>query len=163
MLELRVETVIFSEHPLSQPVPTFANLPAASFTNLQNASIAVFGAAEGSPYDPSSPSHSAKAPAALREASAKFAGQLQQYDFDLDAVLLGPEGENFGMVDCGNVATNPHDAEGNRNRITQATRAALAAGAVPVILGGDDSVPIPWFAGFEGQGPYTVLQIGRAH
>jgi len=35
----------------------------------------------------------------------------------------------------------------------------LAAGAVPIILGGDDSVPIPVIAAYEGHGPITVLQI----
>jgi agmatinase len=35
----------------------------------------------------------------------------------------------------------------------------LAAGAVPIVLGGDDSVPIPFAAGFEGRGPLTVVQI----
>jgi agmatinase len=156
---LCVQTVTFSEHRVSHPTPSFAKLPAGDFNNLQNVSLAIFGAAEGSPYDSSRPSHSANAPTVLREASAKFAGQLQQFDFDLGTALLGPDGENFGMVDYGDIPTDARDAEGNRSRITQATRAVLAAGAVPIILGGDDSVPIPWFAGFEGKGPYTVLQV----
>jgi len=62
-------------------------------------------------------------------------------------------------VDCGDVPTDRTDASGNRRRITEATRAILEAGAAPIILGGDDSVPIPWFAAFEGRGPYTVLQV----
>ena len=35
----------------------------------------------------------------------------------------------------------------------------LAAGAAPLVLGGDDSVPIPVFRAYEGRGPMTVLQI----
>ena len=31
--------------------------------------------------------------------------------------------------------------------------------AVPVVLGGDDSVPIPLFQAFEGRGTFTVLQV----
>jgi agmatinase len=138
----------------------FANLPAADISRLpEGTRIAIFGAAEASPYKAAQPSHSANAPGALRLASSKFAGQLRQYDFDLDAVLLKPEGQDNYIVDCGDIPTDPADAAGNRQRITQATRAILDAGAVPVVLGGDDSVPIPWLAGFEGRGPFTVFQV----
>ena len=44
-------------------------------------------------------------------------------------------------------------------RITAAVRRILIAGAVPVVLGGDDSVPIPVFQAYEGRGPLTVVQI----
>jgi len=138
---------------------TFASLPAASFEALEGISIAVFGASEASPYKADKPSHSANAPAALREAAAGFAGQLRQFDFDLEGALLGPDGETWGMADLGDIATDRYDAQGNRRRITEATPAVVQAGAIPVILGGDDSVPIPWFSGFEGNGPYTVLQV----
>jgi agmatinase len=138
---------------------TFAGLPTASFEALEGVSIAVFGASEASPYKPDKPSHSANAPWALRKASAGFTGQLRQFDFDLEGALFGPDGETWGMADLGDVATDRHDPEGNRRRIADATRAVVRAGAIPLILGGDDSVPIPWFNGFEGRGPYTVLQV----
>ena len=35
----------------------------------------------------------------------------------------------------------------------------LAAGAVPLMIGGDDSVPIPFIAAFADKGPLTILQI----
>jgi agmatinase len=138
---------------------TFANLPHGALSGLDAVRVAIIGASEASPYEADKPSHSANAPQALREASAKFAGQLRQYDFDLEASLFGPDGETFGMVDCGNIPTDRGDAAGNRQRITDATRRIVQSGAVPVILGGDDSVPIPWFAGFEGEKRYTVLQV----
>jgi agmatinase len=147
-------TSILTPSPVS-----FAKLPTCRPPDLKSGAVAIFGAAEGSPYDAAQPSHSANAPAALREASAKFARQLQQFDFDLGAELLGPAGQDNGLFDCGNVPTDPADGEGNRRRIAETTRTILDAGALPVILGGDDSVPIPWFAGFEGRGPYTVLQV----
>ena len=43
--------------------------------------------------------------------------------------------------------------------ITQAGQACIDAGAVSVLLGGDDSVPIPMLEAFEGRGPITILQI----
>ncbi|MDB6111376.1 MAG: arginase, partial [Pedosphaera sp.] len=138
---------------------SFANLPHADLSRLEGADVAIIGASEGSPYKADEPSHSANAPAALRQASTRFAGQLRQFDFDLEGSLLGPDGETFGMVDCGDIATDRGDAEGNRRRITDATRQIVEAGAIPVLLGGDDSVPIPWFAGFAGHGPFTVLQV----
>jgi agmatinase len=34
----------------------------------------------------------------------------------------------------------------------------LDAGAVPLLLGGDDSVPIPMFRAYERSGPLTMIQ-----
>jgi agmatinase len=84
---------------------------------------------------------------------------LLQLDFDLGRPLLGEQGETFGMVDCGDIATNANDAIGNRERITARVRNILDSGAVPVVLGGDDSVPIPVLQAYGGRGTFTVLQI----
>jgi agmatinase len=138
---------------------SFARLPGAAPDRLAGATVAILGVAEASPYQPGVPSHSATAPAALRHASDGFAGQLRQMDFDLGRPMFGPNGETHGMVDCGDVQTDASDPDGNRNRITAAVRNILEGGAVPVILGGDDSVPIPVFQAYEGRGPFTVLQI----
>jgi agmatinase len=35
----------------------------------------------------------------------------------------------------------------------------LHAKAAPIVIGGDDSVPIPVFQAFEDRGPFTILQI----
>lgn len=61
--------------------------------------------------------------------------------------------------DLGDVKTRVRDAVGNRSRITAATAGILAAGAFPLVLGGDDSVPIPVLAGFDGHGPVTIVQV----
>ena len=52
-----------------------------------------------------------------------------------------------------------HDNAGNRARIEAKTREVLALPAVPILLGGDDSAPIPFLAGFADHGPVFVLQI----
>jgi agmatinase len=143
----------------TQHCQTFAGLPTRDLDQLQGATVAILGASEASPYKLGAPSHSAHAPQALRAASAGFAEQLWQYDFDLGAVFLDKEGISRGVVDCGDVETTPDDPEGNRARITAAVRRILIAGAVPVVLGGDDSVPIPVFQAYEGRGPLTVVQI----
>ncbi len=139
--------------------PTFIGLPSAELDALGQARVVVLGASEASPYVVGERSHSADGPAMLRRASAQFAGSLGQYDFDLDATLFPVKEDRRGCVDAGDVPTNPWDAEGNRARITAAMRRVLEAGAVPILLGGDDSVPIPALAAYAGHGPLTILQV----
>jgi agmatinase len=144
----------------AMPKPrTFAGLPATRLERLAGAHVAVFGASEASPYIAGEASHSSNAPRMLRRASRTFAGSLGQYDFDLDATLFPDKDDWRGCVDMGDVRTNARDAEGNRARITLATRQVLDAGAIPIVLGGDDSVPIPVLAAYDGHGPLTVVQI----
>lgn len=143
--------------------PTLMGLPVGRLEDVEAGKVAVFGAAEATPYDPAEASHSALAPGAIRAASKLFAGQLRQHDFDLGATPLpfaqGQGDPGWIGIDLGDVVTKPKEAAANCERITAATRAVLAAGATPVVLGGDDSVPIPVLAGFEGHGPVTVVQI----
>lgn len=143
--------------------PTFMGLPARGVDAIGGAAVAVLGASEATPYDPAEASHSAGAPAAIRAASASFKGQLAQHDFDLGRALVEgkPTPETLGRVgvDLGDVRTRPGDAAGNRERIEAAVRGVLAMGAAPLVLGGDDSVPIPVLAGFAEHGPVTVVQV----
>ena len=137
---------------------TFAGLPAAPLHALGGAQVAILGADHGSPYKPGEASHAAGGPAALRRGSQLFAKQLTQFDFDLGyALLRAPDDRR--IVDCGDLALDPADAAANRASITTAVRGLLDAGAVPVVLGGDDSVPIPVFAAYEGRGPITMIQV----
>ena len=133
------------------PPVTFAGLPHA--TLAQPGQIAVLGVDHATPYDAGKPSHSAGAPAALRAALIGYGRLADHYDFDIGSVR--PD----HAVDCGDVPGDPADPPGNRAAITAAVRALLDADAIPVVLGGDDSVPIPMFRAFEGRGPLTVVQI----
>ncbi len=137
--------------PASGPPVTFAGLPGAA--RPRPGQIAVLGVEHATPYDKGKPSHSAGAPAALRAALTGYNRLPDHYDFDLGG--LRPD----VAVDCGDVPGDPADPAGNREAITAAVRAVLDAGAIPVVLGGDDSVPIPMFRAFEGHGPLTVVQI----
>jgi agmatinase len=51
------------------------------------------------------------------------------------------------------------DAAANRETIRSAVSAILDRGAVPLVLGGDDSVPIPMLQAFEGRGKFTIVQV----
>jgi agmatinase len=134
----------------------FAGLPRAELGALRPGMVAVAGAAEASPYVKGQTSHSADAPSALRQAALAFSKQCGQHDFDFGGPCLADR-EIF--VDLGDVITDASDAESNRARIKALTQAVGQRGARLLLLGGDDSVPIPWLWGFEGQGPFTVLQV----
>ena len=134
---------------------TFLGLSAATLADGAKSHIAIFGAATATPY-PSVGAYCAGAPRALRAGMAHRAATLSHMDFDLGGPLL-PDG--MTAVDCGDVPINADDPAANRAAITTATRTLLDGGAVPILLGGDDSVPIPMFQAFEGRGTFTILQI----
>jgi agmatinase len=117
----------------------------------------IFGAGHGSTYPGRDSSGYAGAAKAMRAASQTDAGLLAHWDFDLGGPLF-PDGI-VSCVDRGDLPTVMGDNAGNRALIEAQTRAVLAEGAVPILLGGDDSVPIPFFKGFADDGPIWILQI----
>ncbi|WP_188855165.1 arginase family protein [Aureimonas glaciei] len=117
----------------------------------------IFGAGHGSTYPGKDSTAHARAADAIRAASKADAGLLTHWDFDLGGPLF-PDGL-VACVDSGDLPTAMHDNAGNRALIEARTRAVLAEGAVPILLGGDDSVVIPFLAGFAEGGPIWILQI----
>src|ERR1700761_8645877 len=138
---------------------TFCKLPSAQFNSLGDISIGLFGASEASPYRADKPSHSANAPAAIRRASQGFAGQLRQFDFDLNSSLLGPKGETWGMVDCGDVPTDRADGPGNRERITR--RPVLSCVQEALLSCWAAMTPCP-FRGLQGSKGEVLTQFCRS-
>lgn len=137
-------------------VETFMGLPACHDLDLRGARIALIGADGCTPY-PSVGFYCAGGPEAIRGASASYAANLSHVDFDLGGPML-PEGVR--AVDCGDLAVRPEDALGNRDLIRGAVGAILDQGAVPVLLGGDDSLPIPMLQALGDAGRrVTILQI----
>lgn len=135
-------------------VDTFLGLPSAG-SGFDKTDIVILGADCATPYA-SVGAYCAGGPDAIRAGSADYAGATDKVNFDLGGPLL-PDGVQ--AVDAGNVPTDPDDAEGNRNRIADTVRQIVAAQAVPVLLGGDDSLPTPMLEALEGQGDLTILQI----
>jgi agmatinase len=90
-------------------------------------------------------------------ACPNYAAALSHHDFDLGGPLLDRGGAI--AADCGNIAHDPGDPAGNRRRIGAAVAAILDRGSIPVVIGGDDSIPIPLFAAFEDRGKFTLVQI----
>lgn len=135
-----------------KPDPTFCGLPRAELAGL-DADVAILGASHGTPYKPGTPSHAAGAPTALRAALAWYDTRRGHIDMDRGAPLM----QGIHAVDLGDVPTDPDDdGAANRAAIRDAVAAVRAAGAVPILLGGDDSVPIPFFQGFAGDTVWVV-------
>ena len=140
----------------AEDVGTFMGWPACSDLQQLSADIALLGVPGATPY-PSVGAYCADAPDKIRATMAGYARTLAHYDFDLDGPLLGQGGAR--AVDCGNLPFTETDAPGNRARIRDAVSTILNRGAVPIILGGDDSVQIPLFEAFAGHGRFTMVQI----
>jgi agmatinase len=120
--------------------------------------VVILGVPHGVAYpEPGSAAGCADAPAAIRARSRRLARFRGHWDFDLDGPFLPRDG--VAIVDGGDVPGAPGDGAGNSERTTAAVRAVLAAGAVPICLGGDDSIPIPILRAWHGRGPLTVLQV----
>ncbi|CZT33904.1 arginase family protein [Rhizobium sp. 9140] len=118
---------------------------------------AIFGAGHGSTYPGKDSSGYALAADAVRAASREDAGLIDHWDFDLGGPLFD-DGAHC-CIDLGNVPTRMEDNAGNRTRIEAMTREVLTTGAVPILLGGDDSVVIPFLSGFVDAGPIWIVQI----
>jgi agmatinase len=134
-------------------------LPEVGLDDLGAAQVVVLGAPGCTPY-PTVGFYCAGGPAAIRAGGAAYAANLAHMNFDLGAPVL-PHGAK--AVDAGDLAMVEADAPGNRDRLRAAVAQILAAGAVPVLIGGDDSLPIPMLqalgARAKGGGPLTILQI----
>ena len=119
--------------------------------------MVIFGAGHGTTYPGKDSSGYSGAANAIRAASHEDAALIEHWDFDLGGPLFN--GGPVCCIDAGDLPTVMHDNASNRALIEAKTRDILAGGAVPILLGGDDSVPIPFFAGFADRGPVWILQI----
>jgi agmatinase len=140
---------------------TFLGLPAVAPDQLGQgaADVVILGIPFGVPYPMPGPTAGcADAPAAVRASSQRLGRFADHHDFDLDGPML-VSSPALRMVDAGDVAGSAEDGAGNAARSEAAVAALLDASAVPVIIGGDDSVPIPVLRAYGGRGPLTVVQV----
>lgn len=118
------------------------------------ADIVLMGAPVATPYRSVGP-YCADAPDAIRSAFG-WPGVLDHHDFDLDGTVLH---SGTTAVDIGNLSFSETDFAANRETIRASVAGALDNGSVPLVLGGDDSTPIPVLQAYEKHGPITVLQF----
>ena len=122
------------------------------------AQIAILGIPYGDPYSIDEVTNDqTNAPTAVRQASDRISDGPAQWDFDLGGTLL--DGRDLKVVDCGDVPGDPRDLGDHYRRAEASARKILAAGALPVTIGGDHGVPIPVLRAFEGRGPVTLVHI----
>ena len=140
----------------SEGVETFLGLPKARVGALPEGTRGVILGVPGvTPYA-SVGAYCAGGPTAIRAGIAGYAENLAHVDFDAGTPIFdGPP----NVVDCGDLAFDAEDFETNRTAVREATGAILSAGAVPIFLGGDDSLPLPMIEAYAGHGPLTILQI----
>ncbi len=134
---------------------TFGKRPVITDWDRIDADCAVLGA----PFDGGTQYRSGArfGPRAIREASTLFSfGHAGAYDHEDDATYL-PDGVR--IVDLGDADMVHTDTVKSHANIEFGVRKILAAGALPVVLGGDHSVNIPCIAAFDGEKPIHVVQI----
>jgi agmatinase len=138
--------------------PTFAGLPRCEDIASLDAQIAIIGVPYGIPASmEASRAPSSEAPDAIRAESLRFGRYVDHHDIDLGGPILA--GRDIRVVDCGDVAMVPGDNAANSATTTEAIRAIRAAGAVPFILGGDHSIPIPVMRAYDDIGSMCVVQF----
>lgn len=130
------------------------DIPKAEPGQVEGADIVVMGAPSATPYKSVGP-YCAGAPDAIRAADG-WPGVLGHYDFDLGGTILA---EGTKAVDWGNLDHSDSDYAANRATISSRVKTVLEGGAVPIVMGGDDSIPIPVFQAYENHGPITIVQL----
>ncbi len=136
------------------PTGGFFDLPTTAPGEVGDADIIILGAPAATPYA-SVGSYCAAAPDAIRGAFG-WPGVLGHHDFDIDGYLLP---EDIKALDWGNLDYSDSDFAANREAITGNVKQVLDGGALPLVLGGDDSVPIPVLEAYREHGPLTILQF----
>ena len=135
---------------------TFAKAPICTDWNGIDADVAVLGV----PNDMGTQWRSGArfGPRGIREASTLFSfGHGGAYDFERDTLYL--TAEEVRMVDVGDADIVHTDMESSHANTEEAVRRILAAGAMPVVLGGDHSVHAPVMAAFEDHGPLHIVHF----
>jgi agmatinase len=138
---------------------TFLDLPGVALDAVSGADLAVLGIPYGVPYpDPGLTAGCTEAPAAIRARSGRLARFVTHHDFELDGPMI-PPGSSFRAVDAGDVPGTPDDGPGNHRAAETAVATILDGGAIPIILGGDDSISIPVLRAYADRGPLWIVQV----
>ncbi len=135
---------------------SFAKRPICTDWAKIDADVAVLGA----PFDFGTQFRAGArfGPRGIREASTLFAfGHGGAYDFEDDVTYLPVD--QVRIVDIGDADIVHTDTVRSHANIESGVRHILAAGAMPVVLGGDHSVHIPCIKAFDDQSPVHIVHV----
>lgn len=135
---------------------TFAKQPVCLDWEAIDAHVAVLGA----PFDMGTQYRAGArfGPRAIREASTLFSfGHGGAYDFEDDVTYMPRD--KVKVVDVGDADMVHTDTIKSHDNIELGVRKILAAGALPLVLGGDHSVHIPCIRAFDDQPPVHIVHI----
>ncbi|WP_075221465.1 agmatinase [Acuticoccus yangtzensis] len=133
---------------------TFAKAPYVTTLAPGEADVAILGA----PFDFGTQWRAGArfGPRSVREASTLFSfGHAGAYDHEDDTTYLA----DTRIVDLGDADIVHTDTETSHANIEAGVRAILAAGALPVVIGGDHSINIPCVRAFSDHGPIHIVQF----
>ncbi|MFK0166969.1 arginase family protein [Rhizobium sp. NPDC090279] len=138
---------------------TFMGVRSADRNGNWDSDVAIFGAPCATPYDGATDYAAANlgAPQALRDGIRMWAGTKDRYDWDLGERPFFAKEDR--VCDLGDLDTCLKKAAENRSLIRATTDTIIRKGAIPFLLGGDDSVPIPLIEALEPKGKVYILQI----
>ena len=140
------------------PSTRFLDWPLVTELDGLAADIAVLGIPYGVPYRPAEAANDQSlAPDAIRAQSGQFSDGPEHFDFDVGGPLL--DGRDVRCMDFGNAASDLHDPGAHYRNAETAMRVILAAGALPLVMGGDHGVTIPVLRAYEGRGPLTLVHV----
>ena len=139
------------------PASTFLGLEKCDDLGKVDASSAFIGVPGATPYG-SVGAYCRNAPDALRKATSSLTANIDRHNFDLGGPVFPANTRR--AVDCGDLPFDEADFARNRAVIQDAITKIVGKSAVPILVGGDDSVPIPMLEALSATGlTYSVLQI----
>ena len=136
---------------------TFLGLSLCKNLDKIDASSAFIGAPCATPYKAVGP-YAKNGPSSIRNAVASLNANIDRHNFDIDGPLF-PEGTKRA-VDCGDIPWDEKNFVKNRLVIKNTISKIIKNGVVPILIGGDDSIPIPMIEAMGDIGnDFTILQI----
>jgi agmatinase len=144
--------------PMILPERPFLGCPVVGDLTQLDADIALVGIPHGVSYVVDDEQRGlATAPAAVREASQQFAEDLTHHDFDLGRPLLRDGGPR--LVDVGDVPFAFGAGDENVRRADEALAQIVGRGVMPLVIGGDDSIPPIVARALARDGTFDVVTI----
>jgi len=145
--------------PMVLPERPFLGCPVVGDLTQIDADVVVLGIPHAVSYsvDEHEQRTLSTAPAAVREASQRFAGDLRHHDFDLGHAFLREGGPR--LVDAGDVPFEFGAGAENARRAYEALAQIVDQGLLPLAIGGDDSTPPILARALADQATFDVVTI----